>query len=102
MGLERGCKSTPNYRPSRASCHRHTSDSDQTSYFGMVARTICKDSVLNHRSKLSWMKCQSTNCQRQVAIDITYRHERTITIKSSRVDVSSRYHVMPETCEQSE
>ena len=56
--------------PSRVSCHQHTSDSDQTSYSGMVVRTICEDSVLNHRSKLSWMKRQSTNCQRQVAIDI--------------------------------
>ncbi|WZZ26635.1 hypothetical protein YC2023_010036 [Brassica napus] len=56
--------------PSRVSCHRHTSDSDQTSYSGMVVRTICEDSVLNHRSKLPWMKCQSTNYQRQVAIDI--------------------------------
>ncbi|KAF2609005.1 hypothetical protein F2Q68_00043184 [Brassica cretica] len=43
----------------------------------MVARTICEDSVLNHRSKLSWMKCQSTNCQRQVAIDIIYEHTAT-------------------------
>uniref|UniRef100_A0A0D3D9I4 TIR domain-containing protein n=1 Tax=Brassica oleracea var. oleracea TaxID=109376 RepID=A0A0D3D9I4_BRAOL len=52
--------------PSRASCHRYTSDSDQT----LVARTICEDSVLNHRSKLSWMKRQSTSCQGQIAIDI--------------------------------
>ncbi|KAG2247799.1 hypothetical protein Bca52824_087427 [Brassica carinata] len=36
----------------------------------MVARTICEDSVRNHRSKLPWMKRQSTNCQGQVAIDI--------------------------------
>nr|VDD37963.1 unnamed protein product [Brassica oleracea] len=56
--------------PSRASCHRHTSDSDPTFYSGMVARTICEDSVLNHRSKLSWMKRQSTSCQGQIAIDI--------------------------------
>ncbi|KAF3586656.1 hypothetical protein F2Q69_00031404 [Brassica cretica] len=37
----------------------------------MVARTICKDSVLNHPKELSRMKCQSTNCQRRVAVDIT-------------------------------
>ncbi|KAL0718135.1 hypothetical protein Bca4012_067457 [Brassica carinata] len=37
---------------------------------GMVARTNCEDSVLNHRSKLPWMKHQSTNCQGQIAIDI--------------------------------
>ncbi|KAF2585320.1 hypothetical protein F2Q70_00036073 [Brassica cretica] len=55
---------------SRAGCHRHTSDSDQTSYSGMVARTIYEDSVRNHRRKLPWMKRQSTNCQGQVAIDI--------------------------------
>ncbi|CAN6857782.1 unnamed protein product [Brassica oleracea] len=41
----------------------------------MVARTICEDSVLNHRSKLPWMKRQSTNCQEQVTVDIY--HERT-------------------------
>ncbi|KAL0684761.1 hypothetical protein Bca4012_051609 [Brassica carinata] len=46
---------------------KHTT---MTSYSGMVAQTICEDSVLNHRSKLPWMKHQSTNCQRQVAIDI--------------------------------
>ncbi|WZZ58325.1 hypothetical protein YC2023_058432 [Brassica napus] len=55
-------------------CHRRTVSgelsSDQTSYFGMVARTICEDSVLNHRSKLPWMKHQSTNCQEQVVIYI--------------------------------
>ncbi|WZZ14917.1 hypothetical protein YC2023_108006 [Brassica napus] len=67
--IERSGLGFPN-GPSRASYHRHTSDSDQTSYSGMVARTICEDSVLNHRSKLPWMKCQSTNCQRQVAVDI--------------------------------
>lgn len=79
--------------PSWASCHRHTSDSDQTSYSGMVARTICEDSVLNHRSKLPWMKRQSTNCQEQVAIDIimnvppwTNRHNQITT-----VDMSLRY-----------
>ncbi|WZZ41210.1 hypothetical protein YC2023_037469 [Brassica napus] len=71
MGFEEGCKSTPNSKPSKfyetMNCHRHrhTSDSDQISYFGMVAQTICEDSVLNHRSKLPWMKRQSTNCQRR-------------------------------------
>ncbi|WZY81079.1 hypothetical protein YC2023_027463 [Brassica napus] len=76
--------------PSWASCHRHTSDSDQTSYSGMVARTICEDSVLNHRSKLPWMKRQSTNCQEQVAIDIimnvppwTNRHNQITTVDMS-------------------
>ncbi|KAL0899870.1 hypothetical protein Bca101_083831 [Brassica carinata] len=51
---------------------------------GMVARTICEDSVLNHRSKLPWMKRQSTNCQGQIAIDITMNvpPQRTVTIKS--------------------
>ncbi|KAF3581525.1 hypothetical protein DY000_02031310 [Brassica cretica] len=38
---------------------------------GMVARTICEDSVLNHPKESSRMKCQSTNCQRRVAVDIT-------------------------------
>ncbi|KAF2612894.1 hypothetical protein F2Q70_00009039 [Brassica cretica] len=59
----------------------------------MVARTICEDSVLNHRSKLPWMKRQSTNCQEQAAIDIimnvppwTNRHNQITT-----VDMSSRY-----------
>ncbi|WZZ84461.1 hypothetical protein YC2023_113040 [Brassica napus] len=88
MGLEGGCKSTPNNGLSRASCHRHTSNSDQASYSGMVARTICEDSVLNHRSKLPWMKHRSTNCQEQVAIDIimnvppwTARHNQVTKIK---------------------
>lgn len=59
----------------------------------MVARTICEDSVLNHGSKLPWMKRQSTNCQEQVAIDIvmnvppwTNRHNQITT-----ADMSSRY-----------
>ncbi|KAF3534797.1 hypothetical protein DY000_02039183 [Brassica cretica] len=41
----------------------------------MVARTIYEDSVLNHQSKLPWMKRQSTNCQEQVAIDIIMNME---------------------------
>ncbi|CAN6886888.1 unnamed protein product [Brassica oleracea] len=58
----------------------------------MVARTICEDSVLNHRSKLPWMKHQSTNCQEQVVIYIiinvppwTNRDNQITT-----VDMSSR------------
>ena len=149
MGLERGCKSTPNSKPpqarwesrngslrtlcigfirqwtrhvpmsqmivmsgtswlgchkwsvvdglSRASCHRHTSDSDQASYSGMVARTICEDSVLNHRSKLPWMKRRSTNYQEQVAIDIimnvppwTARHNQV-----TKVDMSLQHWCNP-------
>ncbi|KAF3523299.1 hypothetical protein F2Q69_00051124 [Brassica cretica] len=77
--------------PSRANCHQHTFDSDQTSYSGMVARTICEDSVRNHRSKLPWMKRRSTNRQEQVAIDIimnvppwTNRHNQIIMDMSSR------------------
>ncbi|WZZ19147.1 hypothetical protein YC2023_112236 [Brassica napus] len=83
--------------PSRASCHRHTFDSDQTSYLGMVARTICEDSVRNHRSKLPWIKHQSTNWQGQVAIYIimnvspwTNLHNRITT-----VGMSSRYYCDP-------
>ena len=90
--------------PSRTSCHRHTSDFDQTSYSGMAARTICEDSVRNYRSKLPWIKRQLTNRQEQVAIDIimnvppwTNRHNQITTM-----DMSSRYHVMLKTCEQSE
>ncbi|KAF3494177.1 hypothetical protein DY000_02051768 [Brassica cretica] len=59
----------------------------------MVAQTICEDNVLNHRSKLPWMKRKSTNCLEQVAIDIimnvppwTNRLNRITT-----VDMSSRY-----------
>ncbi|KAF3532928.1 hypothetical protein DY000_02040891 [Brassica cretica] len=59
----------------------------------MVAQMICEDIVLNHRSKLPWMKRQSTNCQEQVAIYIimnvppwTNRHNQITT-----VDMSSWY-----------
>ncbi|KAG2288543.1 hypothetical protein Bca52824_048147 [Brassica carinata] len=59
----------------------------------MVARTICGDSVLNHRSKLPWMKRQSNNCQEQLPIYITMnvppwtnRHNQITT-----VDMSLRY-----------
>ncbi|KAF2584959.1 hypothetical protein F2Q70_00035519 [Brassica cretica] len=58
----------------------------------MVTRTICEDSVLNHGSKLPWMKRRSTNCQEQVAIGIIMNvppwtdryNQRTVTIKSPR------------------
>ena len=37
---------------------------------GMVARTIYEDSVLNHPKESPWMKRQSTNCQKQVAMNV--------------------------------
>ncbi|KAF3575093.1 hypothetical protein F2Q69_00058321 [Brassica cretica] len=63
----------------------------------MVERTICEDSVLNHRNKLPWMKRQLTNRQEQVAIDIimnvppwTNRRNEITT-----VDMSLRYGCDP-------
>ncbi|KAF2563516.1 hypothetical protein F2Q70_00015678 [Brassica cretica] len=48
----------------------------------MVARTTCEDSVLNHRSKLSWMKRQSTNCPRTSRH--RHHHKRTTMDETSQ------------------
>ncbi|WZZ69862.1 hypothetical protein YC2023_081232 [Brassica napus] len=55
--------------PSRASCHQHTSDSDQTSYSGMVARTIFEDKQVAI-NEASIDKLPKTSRQR-------HHHERT-------------------------
>ena len=93
-------------------CHRQTiSDKLSSTYFWFRSDFLLQDGCANDL----WGQCSEP--PEQVAMDEVsidklpktsrhrHHHERTATSKpsqSNRVDVSSRYHVMFETCEQSE